>query len=219
MPVLRPSRRYPLLPDDDAVGRLQVVRQETLAGLSEAYNELRNRGVRRWVSKAWHHDHDPTDPTHGGNPELDDPSGITRTYRVEVPTSLDVTHLALVAQFQRGGYKTSASMTATLKDLSGTVLDDPGGSGAVVWDSAVADLPHGEYLAADGSVLGIAGWPIAVVSTGVRVQEPTGSPTRPRPLVVPALNAGDVLVIEFACVAVRLLHLDVFELEPEELSV
>lgn len=217
--AVRPAvATYPHVPDEEPITYLRPVRAETVAGLAEAHNALRNHQLRFATTAFYDHDHDPT-ASHAGWVVWQDPS-VNLTYYVDWKSSPDVTHVALIIAYHRQVSKVSSYIEATLQttESSPTDLDDSTGGAGIRWDSEDGGLPQERESRDLTDVAGGLGilvnlvWPVQYVTTGWTVDDDPGAlPSRPRPLIVPAANAGDELQVKLTTSNARILWVALLE--------
>lgn len=216
MPIYPAVGTYPHVPDEEPITYLRPVRAETVAGLAEAHNALRNHQLRFATTAYFDHDHDPS-ASHGGWVVFQDPS-VNLTYYVDWKSSPDVTHVALIIAYHRQVSKGSSYIEATLQttDASPTDLDDSTGGAGVRWDSEDGDLPQERESrlltdVASGALVNVV-WPVHYVTTGWTVDDDPGAlPSKPRPLIVPGANAGDELQVKLTTSSARILWVALLE--------
>ncbi len=189
--AVRPAvATYPHVPDEEPITYLRPVRAETVAGLAEAHNALRNHQLRFATTAFYDHDHDPP----------------------------DVTHVALIIAYHREVSKASSYIEATLQttESSPTDLDDSTGGAGIRWDSEDGGLPQERESrvltdVASGVLVNLV-WPVQYVTTGWTVDDDPGAlPSKPRPLIVPAANAGDELQVKLTTSNARILWVALLE--------
>lgn len=204
-----PSTLYPQFPAVEATRFRVPVQADTLAGIAQ--QTLHLLGWRGRIHSPGHVEYQQPSvaPIDGISP-----SGVADTIRHWFPSSPYTTHLLLVFGYQAYGASGTKYVRARLDDLTLASTID----GGCEWSEANGGLQT-RRLRAERFGLDAYDYPINVAHSGIRLNDsPAATPTRPRPLFVPAASRGNLLGLQWDTNNARLHDFAVIELFEAEIT-
>lgn len=202
-----PSTIYPVFPAVEATRYLVPVQADTLASIAQQILHLLG-----WRGRIHSPGHVAYQQSGGVTIEGTSPSGVADTVRHWFQSTPYTTHVLLVFNYQAYAASGSQYIRAKLDDLTLASTIDGGCEWSQNNGRLNIERDRDEQFGANGYR-----YPIRVAHTGVRLEDsPAVTPSRPRPLFVPAASRGNLIEVEWSTNNARLHDFAVIEMfEPE----